>query len=136
MEIITRKHYASKVDSWIGKEQVIVLSGQRRVGKSFILKDFMQRHENDAEANFIFVDKEKRKFRFIQTHEDLGLYIDEHFVEGKHNFILVDEIQDIEEWERAILSYRTEERTDIIITGSNSKMLSSELSTKLSGRYI
>lgn len=136
MDIITRKQYADKVDSWIGKEHVIVLVGQRRVGKSFVLRDFTQRHENDADANFILVDKEKRKFDFIKTHEDLGQYIGEHFAEGKHNYILVDEIQDIEEWERAILSYRTEERTDIIITGSNSKMLSSELSTKLSGRYI
>ena len=136
MEVITRKYYADKVDSWVGKEHIIVLVGQRRIGKSFVLRDFIQRHEQDADTNFIFVDKEKRKFRFIKNHEDLGLYIDEHFVEGKHNYILVDEIQDIEEWERAILSFRTEERTDIIITGSNSKMLSSELSTKLSGRYI
>lgn len=136
MNIITRKQYADKVDTWIGKENVIVLVGQRRVGKSFVLRDFINRHENEADANFIFVDKEKRQFGFIKTYEELGRYIDEHFVEGKHNYILVDEIQDIEEWERAILSYLTEECTDILITGSNSKMLSSELSTKLSGRYI
>ncbi|MBQ5541137.1 MAG: ATP-binding protein, partial [Bacteroidales bacterium] len=54
---------------------------------------------------------------------------------GKHNYILVDEIQDIIGWERTIRSFRTEDKTDIIITGSNSKMLSSELSTLLSGRY-
>jgi len=136
MEIISRKHYADKVDSWLGKEHVIVLVGQRRVGKSFVLKDFILRHQQEPDANIIFVDKEKRKFGFIKTHDDLGHYIDDHFDTQKHNYILVDEIQDIEEWERAILSYRTEERTDIIITGSNSKMLSSELSTRLSGRYI
>ena len=136
MEIISRKHYADKVDSWLGKEHVIVLVGQRRVGKSFVLKDFTLRHQQEPDANFIYVDKEKRKFGFIKTHDDLGHYIDEHFDSKKHNYILVDEIQDIEEWERAILSYRSEERTDIIITGSNSKMLSSELSTRLSGRYI
>ena len=136
MEIISRKHYADKVDSWLGKEHVIVLVGQRRVGKSFVLKDFILRHQQEPDANIICVDKEKRKFGFIKTHDDLGHYIDDHFDTQKHNYILVDEIQDIEEWERAILSYRTEERTDIIITGSNSKMLSSELSTRLSGRYI
>ena len=136
MEIITRKYYADKVDSWIGKEHVIVLVGQRRVGKSFVLKDFIQRHQQETDANIIYVDKEKRKYGFIKTHNDLGRYIEEHFDGNKHNYILVDEIQDIEEWERAILSFHTEERTDIIITGSNSKMLSTELSTRLSGRYI
>jgi predicted AAA+ superfamily ATPase len=136
MEIISRKHYADKVDSWLGKEHVIVLVGQRRVGKSFVLKDFILRHQQEPDANIIYIDKEKRKFGFIKTHDDLGHYIDEHFDAKKHNYILVDEIQDIEEWERAILNYRTEEHTDIIITGSNSKMLSSELSTRLSGRYI
>ena len=135
MEIISRKYYADKIDSWLGKEIVIVLTGQRRVGKSYILKDFIQRHENEADANIIYIDKEKRSFRFIQDGEQLGTYIDEHFVSTKHNYILVDEIQDIEEWERPIRSFRTEQNTDIIITGSNSKMLSSELSTLLSGRY-
>lgn len=136
MEIISRKHYAEKVDSWIGKGNIIVLVGQRRVGKSFVLKDFIQRHSGDSDANIIYVDKEKRKFGFIKNHEDLGQYIDEHFIEGKHNYILVDEVQDIDEWERTIISYYTEEKTDIIITGSNSKMLSGEISTKFSGRYV
>ena len=136
MEIITRKYYADKVDSWIGKEHIIVLVGQRRVGKSFILKDFIHRHQQEANANIIFIDKEKRKYGYIKTHDDLANYIDEHFDVAKHNYILIDEVQDIDGWERTLLSFRTEELTDIIITGSNSKMLSSELSTLLSGRYI
>ena len=135
MKIISRKHYADKVDGWLGKEEVIVLTGQRRVGKSYILKDFIQRHQDEADANIIYIDKEKRSFRFIQNGEQLGNYIDEHFAASKHNYILVDEIQDIAEWERPVRSFRTEENTDIIITGSNSKMLSGELSTLLSGRY-
>ena len=135
MKIISRKYYADKVDSWLGKEVIIVLTGQRRVGKSYILKDFIQRHESEADANIIYIDKEKRSFRFIQNDEQLGNYIDEHFVASKHNYILIDEIQDIEGWERAIRSFRTEENTDIIITGSNSQMLSGELSSLLSGRY-
>ena len=81
MEIISRKHYADKVDSWIGKGNIIVLVGQRRVGKSFVLKDFIQRHSSDSDANIICVDKEKRKFGFIKNYEDLGQYIDEHFIE-------------------------------------------------------
>ena len=133
MEIISRERYLKKVESWIGKENVIVLTGQRRVGKSFVLKDFVSQHEE--EANIIYVDKEKRQFRFLENGDQLGDYIEERMDTEKHNIILVDEIQDIDGWEKPIRSFRTEENTDIIITGSNSKMLSSELSTLLGGRY-
>ena len=135
MNVITRKDYANKVDSWIGKGQVIVLTGQRRVGKSYILKDFIMRHQHDEDTNIIYIDKEKQQFGFIQNGEQLGNYINEHLDLSKHNYILVDEIQDIERWEYPIRSFRTEPRTDIIITGSNSKMLSSELGSLLSGRF-
>lgn len=135
MKVISRKDYAERIDAWLGKEQIIVLVGQRRVGKSFVMKDFVARHQNEASANIIYIDKEKKTFNFIQNHEQLNTYIDEHFKINCHNYILIDEVQDIEEWERSVRSYRTEDNTDIIITGSNSKMLSGELSTLLSGRY-
>ena len=135
MQPITRKLYADKVDAWIGKGQIIVLVGQRRVGKSYILKDFLERHKADQRANFIYINKERKKFDSIKNHEQLNVYIDEHWVEGKHNYILIDEVQEIEAWEKSVRSYRVEEDTDIIITGSNSKMLSSELSTLIGGRY-
>lgn len=135
MQPITRKLYADKVDAWIGKGQIIVLVGQRRVGKSYILKDFLERHKTDPRANFIYINKERKKFDVINNHEQLNVYIDEHWVVGMHNYILIDEVQEIEEWEKSVRSYRVEEDTDIIITGSNSKMLSSELSTLIGGRY-
>ena len=135
MDLITRKYYAEKVDAWIGKGQIIVLVGQRRIGKSCILKDFINRHQHDDDTNIIFIDKEKKSFDAIKNYVDLNQFIDERFLTGKHNYVLIDEIQDIEEWERSVRSYRTEENTDIIITGSNAQMLSSDLSTLLSGRY-
>lgn len=135
MQPITRKLYADKVDAWIGKGQIIVLVGQRRVGKSYILKDFLERHKTDPRANFIYINKERKKFDVVKNHEQLNVYIDEHWVEGMHNYILIDEVQEIEAWEKSVRSYRVEEDTDIIITGSNSKMLSSELSTLIGGRY-
>lgn len=135
MQPITRKLYADKVDAWIGKGQIIVLVGQRRVGKSYILKDFLERHKTDPRANFIYINKERKKFDVIKNHEQLNVYIDEHWVVGMHNYILIDEVQEIEAWEKSVRSYRVEEDTDIIITGSNSKMLSSELSTLIGGRY-
>ena len=135
MDIITRKQYAEKVDSWLGKSHIIVIVGQRRVGKSYVLKDFIQRHDSDPDTNIIYIDKEKREFGFLTNGDQLGDYIEEHFDSSRHNYILVDEIQDIDQWEKPIRSFRTEENTDIIITGSNSKMLSGELSTLLGGRY-
>lgn len=134
MDLISRKYYADKVDSWLGKGQIIVLVGQRRIGKSFVLKDFMLRHEVETDTNIIYIDKEKKDFDFIKNYTDLNDYIDKNYAKGKHNFILIDEIQDIEEWERSVRSYRSEDNTDIIITGSNARMLSSDLRTLLSGR--
>lgn len=134
MDLISRKYYADKVDSWLGKGQIIVLVGQRRIGKSFVLKDFMLRHEVKTDTNIIYIDKEKKDFDFIKNYTDLNDYIDKNYAKGKHNFILIDEIQDIEEWERSVRSYRSEDNTDIIITGSHACMLSSDLNTLLSGR--
>ena len=93
------------------------------------------RKKADDCNNIIFIDKEKREFDNIQTYQDLNDYIGEHFLSDKHNYILIDEIQDIREFERSIRSYRTEPNTDIIITGSNARMLSNELSTLIGGRY-
>lgn len=135
MDVISRLDYAGKVDAWLGKGQIIVLVGQRRVGKSYVMKDFVVRHANDKGANIIAIDKEKKDFNFIQTYEQLNAYIDSQWKSDCHNYILIDEVQDIEGWEHSVRSYRTEDNTDIIVTGSNSKMLSGELSTLLSGRY-
>ena len=136
MQIISRENYATQIDAWIGKEQIIVLTGQRRVGKSYVLKDFVRRHQQEQEANIIYIDKEKLAFKFLTNHNELDEYIAQRFHPNKHNYILIDEVQDIEGWEHTVRSYRTEDNTDIIVTGSNSKMLSSELSTLLAGRYI
>lgn len=134
MKVITRELYARKVDAWLGREQIIVLVGQRRVGKSYVMKDFIARHSSEPDANIIYIDKEKRMFKYIKNSDDLEAYIDARLVDGKHNYILIDEVQDITEWEKSVRSYRTEANTDIVVTGSNSKMLSSELGTLLSGR--
>lgn len=136
MEILTRKYYADKVDSWIGKGNIIVLVGPRRVGKSYILKDFVQRHSPEEGTNIIYVDKEKKTFKDIKTKDDLDNYIESHIQPEKHNYILIDEVQQIKGFEESVCNWYTEDNTDVIITGSNSQMLSGDLSTLLSGRYI
>lgn len=134
-QIIVRHNYLDKIFKYLGKEMIIVLTGQRRVGKSYLLKQFYQEKINDSDSNIIFIDKERREFDFINDYKDLNDYIESKFVKDKHNYILIDEIQDIIEFERSVRSYRTEENTDVIITGSNAKMLSGELSTIIGGRF-
>ncbi len=136
MEVLTRKHYADIVDSWIGKGNIIALVGSRRVGKSFVLKDFVQRHMDETDVNIIFIDKEKKAFKDIKTKDDLENWIEARFIPGKHNFILIDEVQEIEHFEESICNWYSEDNTDVIITGSNSKMLSGELATLISGRHV
>lgn len=136
MEVLTRQHYADIVDSWIGKGNIIALVGSRRVGKSYVLKDFIQRHKDEQDINIIFIDKEKKAFKDIKTKDDLDAWIEARFIKGKHNCILIDEAQEIEKFEESVCNWYTEGNTDVIITGSNSKMLSGELSTLLSGRHV
>ena len=135
MATIIRQAYIDKIEKYLGKETVIVLVGQRRVGKSYMMKTVRDQKASNPDNNIIYIDKEKREFDSIRNYQDLNQYIDEHFVASKHNYILIDEIQDITEFERSIRSFRTEPNTDIIITGSNAKMLSNELSTLIGGRY-
>lgn len=136
MEVLTRRHYADIVDSWIGKGNIIALVGSRRVGKSYVLKDFVQRHMYETDVNIIFIDKEKKAFKDIKTKDDLDNWIEARFIPGKHNFILIDEVQEIEHFEESICNWYSEDNTDVIITGSNSKMLSGELATLISGRHV
>ena len=135
MSILLRQEYIQKIEKCLGKDYIIVLTGQRRVGKSYTLKMLRERKEKESGNNIIYVDKEKREFDAIKTYQDLNSYIEQHYVKGKMNYILVDEIQDIEAFERTVRSYRTEPDAEIIITGSNAKMLSGELSTLIGGRY-
>ena len=135
MATIIRQAYINKIEKYLGKETIIVLVGQHRVGKSYIMKTVRDQKASNPDNNIIYIDKEKREFDSIRNYQDLNQYIDEHFVASKHNYILIDEIQDITEFERSIRSFRTEPNTDIIITGSNAKMLSNELSTLIGGRY-
>lgn len=135
MGTIRRQTYIDKIEKYLGKETIIVLVGQRRVGKSCILKMIRDDKKSDSGNNVIYIDKEKWQYDAIQTYQDLNDYIEKHWDKDKHNYILIDEVQDIKEFERSVRSFRTEPNTDIVITGSNAKMLSNELSTLIGGRY-
>lgn len=135
MELVSRPNYYSKVEKFLGKGILIVLTGQRRVGKSYVMRELVQRKQTE-DANIIYIDKEKAAFDFIANYKDLVAYIDEQRVPQKHTYILIDEVQEIEEFERGLRNYYDSPEIDIIVTGSNSDTLSSDLATLLSGRYV
>ena len=135
MSAILRQSYLEKIERYLGKDTIIILTGQRRIGKSYILRLFKDKMNKDERANIIFIDKEKHEFDEIKTYQDLNAYIDARRDKKKMNYILVDEIQDIEEFEKSVRSYYEEPDIELVITGSNSKMLSSDLSSLIGGRY-
>ena len=136
MDLINRPHYSSKLDNLLGKGVLIVLTGQRRVGKSYVMKELVARKVNEPGGNVIYIDKEKTAFDFIVTYKDLVAYVDGKIDAAKHNYILIDEVQEIKEFERGLRNYYNETHIDVVVTGSNSDILSSQLGTMLSGRYI
>lgn len=135
MNAIIRQSYLEKIERYLGKDTIIILTGQRRIGKSYLLRLFRDRVGRNEHANIIFIDKEKHEFDGIKNYHDLNAYIDARRDKSKTNFILIDEIQDIEEFEKSVRSYYEEPDVEMIVTGSNSKMLSSDLSTLIGGRY-
>lgn len=135
MIAVLRQRYIDKIEHHLGKNMIIILTGQRRVGKSYILRLFKDKVSENEKNNIIYINKEKHAFENIRTYQDLNAYIDEHRNPDKKNYILVDEIQDIESFEKSVRSYYEEPDVEIVITGSNSNMLSSDLGNKVGGRY-
>jgi len=135
MSTILRPNYIDKIEKYVGKDIIIILTGQRRVGKSYILRLYKDKVETAPNNNVIYINKEKKEFDNIRTYSELNDYIEEHRDKEKTNYILIDEIQDIEQFGKSIRSYYEEPDVELIITGSNSKMLSSDLSTLIGGRY-
>ena len=132
-----RKGYIDRIKPFMQKSVAKVLTGQRRVGKSFLLYQLIEEIlAEEPDANIIYVNLEDFTFSSLQTAEDLHSYIISHSKEKVKNYIFIDEIQDIPGFEKVIRSLLLNEDNDIYITGSNAKMLSGELATYLSGRYI
>lgn len=136
MNIINRPDYTDKVLRLFGKGLIIALTGQRRVGKSFIMKQVINLLSSDDNNNIIYVDKEDEQFSSISTHTELTQYVEAHLLTDKTNYLFIDEVQNIKEFELTLRSLHSREACEIVITGSNAKMLSSELSTYLSGRCV
>ncbi|WP_314340955.1 ATP-binding protein [Leptotrichia wadei] len=139
--MLKRNEYIEKIVPFIDKDVIKVLTGIRRSGKSVMLKLLMEELKNRGinENQFIYINFENLKYRNLKNYEKLYDFI-LNKVDDKYKsyYIFLDEIQEVEEWERCVNSLRVDEelRFDIYITGSNAKLLSGELSTYLAGRYI
>ncbi len=137
IELIRRNQYIEKVLNYLGKGLMVVLTGQRRVGKSCILQSVSKEIKvSESEANIIYINKEYAEFRNILTDVQLNEYIDSHLKDNVPNYLFIDEVQEIDSFENSLRNYQAKQMCDIVITGSNAKMLSGELATYLSGRYI
>ena len=137
--MIKRSLYLNKIIEFIDKPFVKVITGLRRSGKSSILlllKDELK-NNNVSEDQIIYINFESFSFSNIINSSDLYNYVKEKTSKSTlRHYIFLDEIQEVNEWEKAVNAFLVDLNADIYITGSNSKLLSSELATYLAGRYV
>ncbi len=133
-----RQTYLKTLLDYKDKKEVKVITGIRRCGKSSMLAIFADelRKKNIAKKQIIEVNFESMKYKDITNHEELYSYIARQISGNRKTYLFFDEIQTIKKWEKAINSFLVDFNVDIYITGSNAYLLSSELSTLLSGRYV
>ena len=135
--IINRDIYLSRIKPYIDKDIIKVFSGQRRVGKSYLLLQVMRFIENRGEPfHLIHINKEDYRFDTLKNADDLYRYIQENRSNTHRNYIFIDEIQEIDGFEKVLRDLNASPDDDLYCTGSNSNMLSGELATHLAGRYI
>ncbi|MDD4205949.1 MAG: ATP-binding protein, partial [Candidatus Delongbacteria bacterium] len=134
-----RDIYLSRLLKYIDKPVIKVLTGIRRCGKSSILKLLNSEllKNGTPEGNIVFINHESLEFGFIKNYDDLYKFVKGALKSKKgKKYIILDEVQEVEKWEKAVSSFLSDEIGDIVITGSNAHLLSSELATLLRGRYI
>jgi uncharacterized protein len=134
---VNRPAYLEKAAPYIGKNTIKVFVGQRRVGKSYLLFqliDYIRKRQ--PRSTIIYINKELHDFSFIKNGDDLIAFVKKEQGDAKKVSLFIDEIQDIIGFEKALRSLIAQERYDIYCTGSNAFLLSGELATFLSGRYV
>ena len=136
--MLVRKNYLNKLIDSKDLKIIKVITGVRRSGKSTLLlqfKDYLQQEKVKME-NIIYMNFESAEFYDIKDYKDLYNYVKGHITNKQNYYILLDEVQNIEKWEKAVNSLLVDFATDIYITGSNAYLLSSELTTLLAGRVL
>lgn len=135
MKLIERKQYLDKMINVIGTPDIKVLTGVRRSGKSKLLEAFKAYVQKSIpDANIIHINFNLSKYDNLKEYKTLNEYIENNYIEGKDNFVLIDEIQMCTGFELCINNLHATETYDIYITGSNAFLLSSNLATLFTGR--
>lgn len=138
MKLIERKQYTDKLYSLKDKKIIKVITGVRRCGKSTLMQLFQRQLLNSGvdEKSIITINFENYDFIDLRQPKELYKYVNERLVSDKMNYIFLDEIQHVDNYADVVDAFFVKENTDIYITGSNAYLLSSEIATLLSGRYI
>lgn len=136
--MVERKEYLEKIKKWREKDVIKVVTGIRRCGKSTLLEQYRDYliSTGVSSEQIIFINFEDLEFEELLDYHKLYSYIKERLIPDRYTYIFLDEIQKVESFEKAVDSLYIKEKTDIFITGSNAYMLSGELATLLSGRYV
>ncbi|MBO5493889.1 MAG: ATP-binding protein [Pyramidobacter sp.] len=137
MNLIDRPEYMQRLLDLTGTPDIKIITGIRRCGKSELMKAYIRRiAEAQPEANIIFVDFFDLKYEALKEYHALYDYIESHYVSGKPNFVFVDEVQLCDKFELAVNSLHRSRKYDLYLTGSNAFLLSSDLATLFTGRYV
>jgi len=134
---IPRNYYLQAIKPYINTNIIKVIVGQRRVGKSYFLYQVIDEIKKiDKGANIIYINKELYEFDKIKDYRDLKNYITSKSIKKRKNYIFIDEIQEINRFEKVLRDLNAQENYDIYCTGSNAHLLSSDLANLLGGRFI
>jgi predicted AAA+ superfamily ATPase len=136
-QIIERATYIHKIIPFMEQSIIKVFTGQRRVGKSYLLFQIIQLiQKKNKKASIIYINKEDLSFSNIKNALDLNEYVQSKKKENQKNYIFIDEIQEIENFSDALRSLALDPDLDIYCTGSNANLLSRDIAGQLSGRFI
>ncbi len=137
-EMIKRPEYLSKLISWREKQIIKVVSGVRRCGKSTLFSLYIEHLKSTGvtDEQIVFVNLEDVEYEGLLNYKALYDYIKERLIGGKYTYVFIDEVQECPDYEKAVDSLFIKDHVDVYITGSNAHMLSGELATLLSGRYV
>ena len=136
--MIARNEYLNRLISFRDKQLIKVITGIRRCGKSTLLEMYRNAllKSGVQERQITAINFEDAEFEALMERHELYSYIKDRLIPDKMNYIFLDEIQHVEEWQRVADSLFTKKNCDVYITGSNAWLLSGELATLLSGRYV
>ena len=135
--MVKREKYLQDIRPFYDEDLIKVITGIRRCGKSVLLEQIIEEIKDKTdEEHIIYINFENVEYEVIGNYKDLNKYVKDRISDNKKYYLFFDEIQNVDKWEKVINSFKATLNVSIFITGSNSDLLSGELATYLSGRYV